>query len=354
MKYFINFQVFRHGDRSPLESCPNDKYSSETYWPMGVGQLLNVNTDNTIVALSGYNLFRSDRNGRGRGVAIYARKNTVCSIISVDTKGFDELWLTANISGQKYLRERYKTFLSDQYKHQEIHVMSSDIDRTIMSAELVLAGMYPPTKEDVWLEGFPWQPIPVHSIQTDKDNFIDIKRECLKGSLLIDAAESEVLGLLRKTYPDIFRSISQNSGWSEIGESDLRHLVNTMDIYKKFTPSFVPEWYAELDPQSLSYIAGACFELPTHTKQLQRLSSGPLFNRLINHLDGAIKGEKHKFLMISGHDTTVSPLLDTIDCFEYKAPEPASSAILKYTNHPMVSTTLTYYIKKALKLKQSQ
>nr|CAI5870126.1 unnamed protein product [Callosobruchus analis] len=63
---------------------------------------LNEDTDNTIVALSGYNLFRSDRNGRGGGVAIYARKNTVCSIISVDTKGFDELWLTANISGQKY------------------------------------------------------------------------------------------------------------------------------------------------------------------------------------------------------------------------------------------------------------
>nr|CAI5833170.1 unnamed protein product [Callosobruchus analis] len=225
--------VFRHGDRSPLVSFPNDKYS------------------------------------------------------------------------RRYLRQRYKTFLSDQYKYQEIHVMSSDVDRTIMSAQLVLAGLYPPTKEDVWLEGFPWQPIPVHSIQTALDNFIEMKRECPKRSLLRDAAESEVLGLLRTTYPDIFNTILQNSGWSKIEEFDLGALVSTMNIYKKFEPSFVPEWYAGLDQQTLSYIA-----------------------------DGAIKGEKHKFLMISGHDTTVSPLLDTIECYEYKVPEPGSAAVFEVYKSP--------------------
>ncbi|VEN39474.1 unnamed protein product [Callosobruchus maculatus] len=272
--------VFRHGDRSPLDSFPNDPYFNGTYWPMGVGQLLNFGKNNS------YQLGR-------------------------------------------YLRQRYKTFLSDQYKRQEIEVLSSDVDRTIMSAQLMLAAMYPPTPEDVWLEGFPWQPIPVHSITKKIDNLIGFDFECPKRSLLFNAAETEVLDSLRALYPDIFKAISQNSGWDQIGESQLRCLVGTMNIYKKFKPAYVPEWYAALDQQTMDYIAGACFQLPTHTEQLRRLTTGPLFNHLINKLDGAIKGETHKFLMLSGHDSTLAPLLDTVDCFDYKIPDLASVAIFE-------------------------
>nr|CAI5837296.1 unnamed protein product [Callosobruchus analis] len=102
---------------------------------------LNEDTDNTIVALSGYNLFRSDRNGRGGGVAIYARKNTVCSIISVDTKGFDELWLTANISGQKYAigviykPPNYNVYQFASELEDSINIICQNFDNIILSGD---------------------------------------------------------------------------------------------------------------------------------------------------------------------------------------------------------------------------
>lgn len=38
----IIFQLFRHGDRTPIDPYPNDPYNNETLWPVPFGQLTNV------------------------------------------------------------------------------------------------------------------------------------------------------------------------------------------------------------------------------------------------------------------------------------------------------------------------
>ena len=46
MKYFkiefIFFQLYRHGDRSPIESFPTDPNRNASIWPDGYGQLTKV------------------------------------------------------------------------------------------------------------------------------------------------------------------------------------------------------------------------------------------------------------------------------------------------------------------------
>lgn len=60
----------------------------------------------------------------------------------------------------KFLRERYDGFLSAHYKSDDVYAYSSDKDRTKMSLQLVLAGLYPTTDQAIWNKNLMWSPVP--------------------------------------------------------------------------------------------------------------------------------------------------------------------------------------------------
>ena len=66
----------------------------------------------------------------------------------------------------KYLKDRYmetNPLLNSSYSRYEIYVRSTDINRTLMSAQSNLAGLYPPVESPFQLDTLTWQPIPVHT-----------------------------------------------------------------------------------------------------------------------------------------------------------------------------------------------
>ncbi len=69
----------------------------------------------------------------------------------------------------KWLRCRYDDFLRQSYNSNDIYIQSSDVDRTLMSAESNLAGLYEPEGEQIWTSELRWQPIPVHTRPVDTD-----------------------------------------------------------------------------------------------------------------------------------------------------------------------------------------
>ena len=67
-----------------------------------------------------------------------------------------------------------------------IYVRSTDVDRTLMSAESNLAGLYPPKGDQLWKKDIPWQPIPVHTVQLGADNLLSSHSHCPRMTELID------------------------------------------------------------------------------------------------------------------------------------------------------------------------
>lgn len=67
------------------------------------------------------------------------------------------------------MRRRYDPLISVKYSPKDIYIQSTDFDRTIMSAQACLAGLYPPTDEEKWNDDLMWHPIPVHSIPRQMD-----------------------------------------------------------------------------------------------------------------------------------------------------------------------------------------
>ncbi|CAF5127921.1 unnamed protein product, partial [Rotaria socialis] len=65
------------------------------------------------------------------------------------------------------LRGRYGSILSLNYTASEIHVRSTDYDRTLMSAQANLAGLY--RLYNISDDKIPIQPVPIHTVPTNED-----------------------------------------------------------------------------------------------------------------------------------------------------------------------------------------
>lgn len=63
----------------------------------------------------------------------------------------------------QYFRRRYGDLIGQKYSPNKVYIHSTDTDRTIMSALANLAGLFPPTDNEIWNENIPWQPIPIRT-----------------------------------------------------------------------------------------------------------------------------------------------------------------------------------------------
>jgi hypothetical protein len=62
----------------------------------------------------------------------------------------------------QYLRTRYGSIISPRFNPNEIYVRSTDKDRTLMSAQSNLIGVYP--LFNITADKVPIQPVPIHTI----------------------------------------------------------------------------------------------------------------------------------------------------------------------------------------------
>lgn len=131
---------------------PKDIYKDEDFEPMGYGQLTNVNEQKKKNVLS-TKIFNS--------FSIYF--------------SFKQRGKSRSYQLGKLLRERYDKFLGHIYKSDILEMTSTDYDRTKISALLVLAGLYPPEKSQLWNDQLKWLPMPYNFDKTDHDYVSNLK-----------------------------------------------------------------------------------------------------------------------------------------------------------------------------------
>lgn len=67
------------------------------------------------------------------------------------------------------IRSFYNGFLNSRYDGNDFYATSTALDRTMLSGEAFLAGLYPPTYDQPpWEKIFPSQLIPLYSNSSDK------------------------------------------------------------------------------------------------------------------------------------------------------------------------------------------
>ncbi|XP_059777910.1 prostatic acid phosphatase [Balaenoptera ricei] len=277
--------VFRHGDRSPIETFPNDPIK-ESSWPQGFGQLT-------------------------------------------------QLGMEQHYELGQYIRKRYEKFLNKSYRHEQVYVRSTDIDRTLMSAMTNLAALFPPEGISVWNPSLPWQPIPVHTVPVSEDRLLYLPfRNCSRfQELERKTLKSEEFQKRLHPYKDFIEILPKFTGY---------HNQDLFGIWSKvYDPLFcervhnftLPSWATEDSMTKLKKISElSLLSLYGIHKQKEksRLQGGVLVKEILYHMKSATQPLNHrKLIMYSAHDTTVSALQMALDVYNGILPPHASCHLME-------------------------
>ncbi|XP_078584195.1 prostatic acid phosphatase-like isoform X2 [Branchiostoma floridae x Branchiostoma japonicum] len=259
--------VYRHGDRSPVLAFPNDKNTEDT-WPQGFGQLSQ------------------------EGMRQHHNLGT-------------------------FLKERYVTpgFLNASYSRYQIQVWSTDVDRTLMSAQADLSGLYPPSGDQVWNPDIAWQPIPVHTRPVGEDVLLrPMDVPCPKYSKLTEEFKltDPELKKLEEDNKVFLENLTRWANWDTAQHvMDVWQTADTLHCEKahnRTLPAWAtPEVYARLQKLS-TFGMFALFS----GKERSRLTGGTLLGAMVQNMtqakDGTLPDNRLRLIMYSAHDTTLAAL----------------------------------------------
>ncbi|CAG5092783.1 Similar to acp2: Lysosomal acid phosphatase (Xenopus laevis) [Cotesia congregata] len=272
--------LFRHGDRTPVEPYPNDPHRNESEWPVPYGQLT--------------------------------------------TTGMHQHLLLG-----QWLRSRYDKLIPDHYSLDDIYVRSTDVDRTLMSAESNLAGLYPPKGNQRW-DNMRWMPIPVHTIPETMDYVLAGKKKCRRyDDETQKLLSSELFVKINRQNSKLYDYLSRHAGKKINSVTEVEYFYNTLCIEELYNKT-LPDWTKAVYPDKLRPIAEFSFKVQAYNKILQRLKIGSLLGEMIDHMVAKSENKlspNRKLWIYSGHDETVANLLMALDLFYPHCP-PYTATIL--------------------------
>ncbi|KAF3706346.1 Lysosomal acid phosphatase [Channa argus] len=278
--------LFRHGDRSPIKAYPTDPYQ-EKDWPQGFGQL-------------------------------------------------SQEGMRQHYELGQFLRKRYIGFLNESYNRHEVLVRSTDYDRTLMSAESNLAGLYPPKDQQVFTPDLKWQPIPVHTVPQNEERLLSFPLgDCPRYQQLMNETEqTEEFLNVTATYKDTIELVRNKTGLNKTNVESVWSVYDTLFCESRHNKS-APAWVTPDVMEKLRALKDFGFQVMFGVyKQLEksRLQGGILLDEIVKNISKMAVPESNqrlKLMMLSAHDTTVAALQASLNVFNGKQPPYASCQIIE-------------------------
>lgn len=287
--------LFRHGDRTPDVFYPSLPYTRKEFFPMGIGGLTN--------------------NGKARAY------------------DFGQI-----------LRKKYNDFLGTTYLPNEVQASSSDFDRTKMTLQLVLAGLYPPDSHQKWKEDLNWQPVSTNYIDRKKDHIFQRRHIC-QGYLneREKILKSPKIAQRIASYKTLMKNMTLLTG---------RKMTDVEDLYSLYA-NFValramglnlPNSTQHLFPRGQLFDAMiTTLEIQNYNDVMKRIHGGGFVRQISENMiagKNITSGERPRIYLYSGHDINILALLSSLNLAKPHLPEFSSAVVIE-----LLLIKGNYYVK---------
>ncbi|XP_076008644.1 lysosomal acid phosphatase isoform X2 [Genypterus blacodes] len=258
----------------------------------------------------------------------------------------------------QFLRKRYQGFLNQSYDRHEIFVRSTDYDRTLMSAESNLAGLYPPAGQQVFNPDLKWQPIPIHTVPQQQERLLSFPlNDCPRYDQLQKETE-ETEGYLNVTrkYQDVIELVRRKTGLNKTTVESVWSVSDTLFCERTHNMS-APEWVTADVMKKLQYLKDFAFQMLFGLYKQQeksRLQGGLLLGAIVKNISKMAvpdPNKRHKLVMLSAHDTTVAAFQSSLNVFNGRQPPYASCHMIElYTDETGSAPSVSMFYRNDSKV----
>jgi lysosomal acid phosphatase len=269
-KLIFAIDLIRHGDRTPIHPIPTISYQ----WKEGLGQLT--------------------------------------------PEGMREEYELGKQLRQKYVDQYH--LLPPNYETETMYVRSTDYDRTLMSAESLLMGLYPlgagPFLSGTKQFALPsaYQPIPIHTVAKNRDTIFvpsidQEKQEALLEKYVFSNPEwKKKNAQLQSKYP----AWSEATGIKIKTLRQLSSLGGTLSIHQSHHVP-LPIKLSSTDVNDIITMGKWVIAAKYRPKEIGRENGRPLLIVVTDYLQQAIRGVGQlKYVLLSGHDTTILSIMSAM------------------------------------------
>lgn len=240
--------------------------------------------------------------------------------------------------------------LSDVYKHSEIHVRSTDVDPTLMSAQAHLAGLYYPVVPRLFRQ-LAWTPIPVHTTDRQHDPLLFVDN-CPRLETEMALGKTSPAAQQFVKHDEWFFGFLTRVAGEPINEHNSDRVLDPLacDADNKLTPP--PEWLTAEVQRNITVLRDFVWATRFPTPLARRIRDGLLLWTMLHNINlkvaaalttvsnGASLGSAAttassssrfplRMQVYSGHDNNVAALLDLLGVFDGRQPPVASAVLLE-------------------------
>uniref|UniRef100_A0A1I8IWV4 Amino_oxidase domain-containing protein n=1 Tax=Macrostomum lignano TaxID=282301 RepID=A0A1I8IWV4_9PLAT len=280
--------LYRHGERTPVHTFPLDPYK-QLFRPYGSEQLL-------------------------------------------------EEGVRQHFELGKYLRRRYWSLLPRRFNVTRMHVRSTDTDRTIMSAQANLAGLFPEqcsAAVDGAAQLPACYPVPIHTVPKPTDQLLKMSSPCpaytrhwREFKLRPDGPYASA----GRRFTWLSERARVGTGWRQgepLGISELWKIADPIAVWRSLGLK-LPDWVDRDVIAGLEELRHLKFAWKFSEPKLYGSRIGALMARLIGDMEARLAGRSNKILQVySAHDSTVSAFLSAFGVFNNLQPPLAACAMLE-------------------------